>query len=87
MRDTFAKLFNVGGTNRQLLVLRERDDGQDIHLIKHVTVIDGVRISFEISFGGEEQDDHADQYLEKFDQQVAENIYLGFLEEIFERGE
>lgn len=80
MSDTFAKLFNVGGNGRQVLVFRERDDDQDLVLMHHITVLNGIRLDLKVEFHGEDQDERAERYLEDIDLGNIERMYLSFLE-------
>jgi len=86
MSDTFAKLFNVGGPGRQLLVYRERDEDQDATVMHHVTVVDGVRADLKVDIFGERQDEKAIYYLKKFDKKTAKNTF-SYLYGVIESGE
>ncbi len=86
MIDRFAKVFNVGGNGRQLLVVQELNPDQGVILLNHITVIGGIRVDFQVEFSGEDQEEKAQLYLEQIDQEGAEGIYIRFLE-YFECGD
>ncbi|MBE0599377.1 MAG: hypothetical protein IH614_19210 [Desulfuromonadales bacterium] len=78
--NRFARLFEVGGHGCQVLFFRERDEDRDVTVIHQISAAEGVRMDFQVEIKGEKQDETADRYLEKVDQESAERVFVKFLE-------
>lgn len=74
----FAKLFDVADT--QVLVYAEYETKNDETIIHQMTTVKGLSVDMCIPLKGEDQEERAARYVERFEQSNAERIHAHCVE-------
>lgn len=83
--ERFAALIDLPDT-QMLVVLEEDEEDQDITNLKHTVIIDGMRVSVSLGFGGDAGYDKAEKLLNRVDLAYAEVVLRGIKQSVSELG-